>query len=212
MREAPSLMRLGRRQAFRLARAYAQRSPGALVSRKRGRPGNRAYPTDLAMPPLASSGSVTRTSARRPLKPVHQPLYRCDCLGELIQIDGSEHLWFEGREPRCPLLVNIEDATSRLMHLQFAFYSDKHGVVRVNRKDAIGGDGMTQFGRALHALNIDIICANSSQAKGRVERANGTLQDRLVKETGYPASILSCDNAFLPAFMEKYNAALPRSL
>jgi len=61
-----------------------------------------------------------------------------------------------------------------------AFYSDKHGVFRVNRKDAIGGDGMTQFGRALHALNIDIICANSSQAKGRVERANGTLQDRLV--------------------------------
>ena len=109
-------------------------------------------------------------------------------MGELIQIDGSEHLWFVGRGPRCPLLVYIEDATSRLMHLQFAFYSDKHGVFRVNRKDAIGGDGMTQFGRALHALNIDIICANSSQAKGRVERANGTLQDRLVN---YPASILS---------------------
>ena len=54
-----------------------------------------------------------------------------------------------GRGPRCPLLVYIEDATSRLMHLQFAFYSDKHGVFRVNRKDAIGGDGMTQFGRAL---------------------------------------------------------------
>jgi len=63
-----------------------------------------------------------------------------------------------------------------------AFYSDKHGVFRINRKDAVGGDGMTQFGRALHMLNIDIICANSSQAKGREERANGTLQDRLVKE------------------------------
>jgi hypothetical protein len=48
-----------------------------------------------------------------------------------------------------------------------AFCSDKHGVFRVNKKDATGGDGMTQFGRALHALNIDIICANSSQAKGR---------------------------------------------
>jgi hypothetical protein len=56
-----------------------------------------------------------------------------------------------------------------------AFYSDKHGVFRVNKKDAVGGDGMTQFGWALHALNIDIIRANSSQAKGRVERANGTL-------------------------------------
>jgi hypothetical protein len=121
-------------------------------------------------------------------------------------LSGPEHWWFEGRGPRCTLLVYIDDATSRLMHLQFvesestfdyfaatraylerygkpvAFYSDKHGVFRVNKKDAIGGDGMTQFGRALHALNIDIICANSSQAKGRVERANGTLQDRLVKE------------------------------
>ena len=51
------------------------------------------------------------------------------------------------------------------------FYSDKHGVFRVNHPGAVGGDGMTQFGRALHALNIDIICANSSPAKGRVERA-----------------------------------------
>ena len=48
-----------------------------------------------------------------------------------------------------------------------AFYSDKHGVFRVNHPGALGGDGMTQFGRALHALNIDIICANSSQAKGK---------------------------------------------
>jgi hypothetical protein len=63
-----------------------------------------------------------------------------------------------------------------------AFYSDKHGVFRVNHQGALGGDGKTQFGRALHALNIDIICANSSQAKGRVERAHKTLQDRLVKE------------------------------
>ena len=88
-----------------------------------------------------------------------------------------------------------------------AFYSDKHGVFRVNSKDAAGGDGMTQFGRALHALNIDIICANSSQAKGRVERANGTLQDRLVKEMRL-AGIASIEagNAFLPAFMADYNA------
>ncbi len=128
---------------------------------------------------------------RARLKAVHQPRYRRDCLGELVQIDGSEHWWFEARGPQCTLLVFIDDATSRLMHLQFvesestfdyfaatraylarygkpvAFYSDKHGVFRVNRKDAVGGDGMTQFGRALHALNIDIICANSSQAKGR---------------------------------------------
>jgi hypothetical protein len=80
-------------------------------------------------------------------------------------------------------------------------------VFRVNKKDAIGGDGMTQFGRALHALNIDIICANSSQAKGRVERANGTLQDRLVKEMRLSGvDTIEAGNAFLPSFMEKYNA------
>jgi hypothetical protein len=128
---------------------------------------------------------------RQRMRPVHQPRHRRDCIGELIQIDGSQHWWFEGRGPQCTLLVYIDDATSRLMHLQFvetestfdyfeatrayldrygkpiAFYSDKHAVFRVNKKDAAGGDGMTQFGRALHALKIDIICANSSQAKGR---------------------------------------------
>src|SRR4029450_12528193 len=87
-----------------------------------------------------------------------------------------------------------------------AFYSDKFSVFRVNRKDAAGGDGMTQFGRALHALNIDIICANSSQAKGRVERAFGTLQDRLVKELRLAGIALIAANAFLPAFMVDYNA------
>jgi hypothetical protein len=93
-----------------------------------------------------------------------------------------------------------------------AFYSDKHGVFRVN-KDAVGGDGMTQFGRALHALNIDIICANSSQAKGRAERANGTLQDRLVKEMRLCGIVtIAAGNAFLPVFIDDYNARLPRRL
>lgn len=65
---------------------------------------------------------------------------------------------------------------------------------------------MTQFGRALHELNIDIICANVPQAKGRVERANGTLQDRLVKEMRLAGiSTIEAGNAFLPAFMADYN-------
>jgi hypothetical protein len=55
-----------------------------------------------------------------------------------------------------------------------AFYSDKFSVFRLHKRDAEGGNGMTQFGRALHELNIDVICANSPQAKGRVERAFGT--------------------------------------
>src|ERR1700712_4853917 len=87
-----------------------------------------------------------------------------------------------------------------------AFYSDKHTVFRVNKPDAKGGSGMTQFGRALAELNIEILCANSSQAKGRVERANRTLQDRLVKELRLAQiSDMSAGNAFLPGFMKQYN-------
>jgi hypothetical protein len=167
---------------------------------------------------------------RQRCKQVHQPRRRRECAGELVQIDGCEHWWFEDRGPQCTLLVFVDDATSRLMHLQFvesestfayfhaaraylegwgkpvAFYSDKHGVFRVNHPGALGGDGMTQFGRALHALNIDIICANSSPAKGRVERAHKTLQDRLVKELRLAgARTLAEGNALLPAFIADYN-------
>ncbi len=144
--------------------------------------------------------------SRKQRRSFHQPRLRRESYGELVQIDGSEHRWFEHRGEPCTLLVFIDDATSRLMQLRFvpsestasyfealrgylethgcpvAFYSDKHTVFRVNRPDAKGGSGMTQFGRALAELNIEIICANSSQAKGRVERVNRTLQDRLVKE------------------------------
>ena len=175
---------------------------------------------------------------RKQRKQVHQPRPRRECVGELVQVDGSEHWWFEDRGPQCTLLVFVDDATSRLMHLQFvesestpvqargrlfayfqaarayleawgkpvAFYSDKHGVFRVNHPGALGGDGMTQFGRALHALNIDIICANSSPAKGRVERANKTLQDRLVKELRLAGvATLAEGNALLPGFIAYYN-------
>jgi hypothetical protein len=178
---------------------------------------------------MSGEGIWLSRKARR--KTVHQPRYRRECLGELVQIDGSEHWWFEDRGPQCTLLVYVDDATSRLMYLQFvesestfsyfaatraylekhgkpvAFYSDKHGVFRVNMKGAVGGDGMTQFGRALKELNIDILCANTPQAKGRVERANKTLQDRLVKELRLRnISTIDAAYAYLPAFTEDYNS------
>ena len=165
--------------------------------------------------------------ARRP-RP-YQPRYRRDCRGELIQIDGSKHWWFEDRGPQCTLLVYIDDATSELMHLKMvesestfaymdatreyieahgkpvAFYSDKHSVFRNNTASA-KGDGMTHFGRALEALNIEIICAHSPQAKGRVERANATLQDRLVKAMRLEGiAMLAEANAFLPGYMARHN-------
>ena len=164
------------------------------------------------------------------LKRVHQPRNRRECFGEQIQIDGSPHDWFEGRGPKCTLLVYIDDATGKLMECQFvksestftyfdstrryiekhgkpvAFYSDKHSVFRPNKKDALGGDGVTQFGRALGDLNIDIICANTPQAKGRVERVNRTLQDRLIKEMRLMnISDAEQGNKFLPEFMAKFN-------
>ena len=169
--------------------------------------------------------------SRKQRRTFHQPRLRRECLGELVQIDGSDHHWFEDRGPACSLLVFIDDATSTLMQLRFvpsestfsyfealdlylaahgrpvAFYSDKHTVFRVANQSAKSGHGMTQFGRALNALNIEILCANSSQAKGRVERANRTLQDRLVKELRLAGiSDMDAANAFLPGFTERYNA------
>jgi hypothetical protein len=93
-----------------------------------------------------------------------------------------------------------------------AFYSDKAGVFRVNAKNPKAGDGLTQFGRAMNDLNIDIICANTPAAKGRVERANKTLQDRLVKELRL-RGICTMDeaNAYLPEFMQDYNRRFARA-
>jgi hypothetical protein len=168
---------------------------------------------------------------RKQRRTFHQPRLRREAFGELIQIDGSDdHRWFENRGDACTLLVFIDDATSRLVQLRFvvsestdsylsavhtyvvafgcpvAFYSDKHTVFRINRSNAPGGTGMTQFGRALAELNIEIICANSSQAKGRVERVNRTLQDRLVKELRLAnISDIDAGNAFLPSFLLTHN-------
>ncbi|WP_163960411.1 ISNCY family transposase [Noviherbaspirillum galbum] len=161
---------------------------------------------------------------------IYQPRNRRNCVGELIQIDGSDHRWFEDRAPACTLLVYIDDATSRLMHLHFtpsestfsyyeatrryielhgkpqAFYSDQASVFRCNAKHATSGDGHTQFGRALYELNIESICANSSQAKGRVERANLTLQDRLVKELRLQGiSSMEAANAYAPSYVADHN-------
>jgi transposase len=172
-------------------------------------------------------------------KVVHQMRLRRACLGELVQIDGSPHAWFEDRGPVCTLLVYIDDATGKLMELLFvpvestfayfaatrrylnrhgrpvALYSDKNGIFKVNVKNSLSGSGMTQFGQAMKALDIEIICANTPQAKGRVERANQTLQDRLVKELRLnDISSMETGNAYLPEFMADFNrrfAVQPRS-
>ena len=93
-----------------------------------------------------------------------------------------------------------------------AFYSDKASVFRSNHTEPQGGDGVTQFGRALDDLNIDIICANSAPAKGRVERANSTLQDRLVKELRLRGiSSVDAANAFALEFVADYNTRFAKA-
>ncbi|WP_322093918.1 ISNCY family transposase [Paraburkholderia bannensis] len=166
---------------------------------------------------------------QRPPK-VYQPRARRACLGELIQIDGSDHRWFEERAPACTLLVYVDDATSRIMHLHFtqtestfsyfeatrayiehhgkpgALYSDRASVFR-NVNPGKTGNRVTPFGRAMYELNIDTFCANSSPAKGRVERAHLTLQDRLVKELRLrDINSVNEANAYAPSFMAAYNA------
>ena len=175
---------------------------------------------------MTADGLWIPYSRRKPR--VYQPRYRRDCLGELVQIDGSPHDWFEGRAPKCCLLVFVDDATGRIMHLRFgetesafdymlatreyvekhgkplAFYSDKHGIFRVNH--AAGSKSGTQFGRVLHDIGVELICANSPQAKGRVERANKTLQDRLIKEMRLnKISSIEEANAWLETFIVNFN-------
>jgi hypothetical protein len=131
------------------------------------------------------------------------------CFGEMVQLDGSHHDWFEGRGPKCVLMVMVDDATNR-MHCRFfeeettrasydvlegwikkhglpgSLYVDRDSIYRCEGEPSVaeqlaGKPPQTQFGRAMEALGIQLILANSPQAKGRVERMNGTLQDRLVK-------------------------------
>ena len=168
---------------------------------------------------------------------IHQMRQRRAAEGELVQLDGSPHHWFEGRGEigECTLLVYIDDATGKLKHLQFAesettlayfqatreylekhgkplaWYIDRHGVFRVNSRrggmaEVSDSNGLTQFGRAMKELRIEMIFANTPQAKGRVERVNQTLQDRLVKELRLRGiCTIEAAGEYLPEFMEAYN-------
>lgn len=152
--------------------------------------------------------------------------------GAMIQLDGSPHDWFEGRGPRCCLIVFIDDATSQIVWMAFApsesneslmratkdyvqahgspksFYVDHGSVFHVNLNNQ-ENDKKTQWERACTQLGIEVIHAHSPQAKGRVERCNKTMQDRLVKDMRL-AKICSIEqaNEFLKTskFIEEHNA------
>lgn len=171
-------------------------------------------------------------------KRVFQLRPRCPAVGELVQIDGSPHAWLEDRAPRCTLIIFVDDATSALRHAQFvpaettraylhglhgytqryglplALYSDRHSIFGKHDPE---DPEPTQFERAVRQLGIEPILALTPQAKGRVERAFQTLQDRWVKALRLAGcATLEQANTLLPRLVAQYNrrfakpAAQPR--
>jgi len=170
---------------------------------------------------------------------------RKDNYGEMQQFDGSYHNWFEGRNvtavglEQC-LLLSVDDATGQITKAVFesnegvvpvfrfwkgyfeaiglpnAIYLDKFGTYKVNHKNAVDNEElMTQFERAMHQLGVRVIHANSPQAKGRVEKMNGTLQRRLVKEmrlnkiNTIPEANIFLQEIFIPKFNHQF-AVVPK--
>ena len=164
---------------------------------------------------------------------LHRPRERRPCMGELVQIDGSRHPWFERRAAACTLLAFVDDATGKILQLHFAEtetttsyfeatrrYIERHGKPQafyadraaVFRSPSATARTRTQFQRALDELGIDLICANSPQAKGRVERLNRTLQDRLVKDLRLKGiSDIDAANAWCDDFVQRFNANFART-
>ena len=169
-------------------------------------------------------------SKRKKEKKIYQRRARRSRFGEMLQGDGSPHNWFESRDKKCCLIHFIDDATNEVTAAKFipteceegyleclkehletygrpmALYVDRHSTFHVNREEIKNGLGITHFGGVLKALGIELICARSPQAKGRIEKSNGTLQDRLIKEMRLEGiNTIEEGNEFLPEFFKKYN-------
>ena len=154
--------------------------------------------------------------------------------GQMVQMDGSHHDWFEGRRPKCVLMGYIDDATGRIFcrfyeyegtipamdsfkryikahGIPMSVYFDKHTTYKSPAEPSIedeinGTEPLSEFGRALRELGVDLIHAHSPQAKGRVERMFNTLQDRLVKEmTLRGINTIEEANKFLKGYLSSHN-------
>jgi transposase len=171
---------------------------------------------------------------------------RRECFGQMVQLDGSHHDWFEGRRDKAVLMVMVDDATNhtgarfseaettrasydvfdgwvRKNGMPGSLYVDRDSIYRCERVATVaeqlaGEEPRTQFGRAMGQLGVAVILAHSPQAKGRVERRNGLLQDRLVKELRLAGiSDLEAANAFLekkflPALNQRFTLAARSSV
>lgn len=168
---------------------------------------------------------ITNRAARRR---IHRPRKRMPIYGDLVQIDGSDHDWFEDRAPRCTAMVMVDDATGRLQVLHFAptedrdaYFTATHsyvvnygrpGRIQTDKHSAVwSANGPTEYDEALDGLTIIHSVAHSPQSKGRVERCNRTLQDRLVKALRREGiGTIDEANAFAPEFIKKYNERFAR--
>jgi hypothetical protein len=182
---------------------------------------------------MMAEGLWTDRAGRQPR--IYSPRKPRERRGELVQVDGSYHRWFEKRGPEACLLVFIDDATSEILQMQMvdhessfnymlalkryigrhgrprALYADRHSIFRATNPDGNGHRRPTQFSRACADLGIQIICAYSPQAKGRVERANRTLQDRLIKEMRLRnISTMEQANRYLPQYIADHNKRFAR--
>ena len=229
---AAEAMGVSYRQAKRIGRRYQQQGAGGLVHRLRGRPEElrrrvleryrQRYPDfgpTLAAEHLAQEGlKVDHETLRRWLKAAgewtprrqrqkhRQWRERKACFGEMVQMDGSEYDWSEGRRGRALVMVAVDDATNRVPARFFegettaaccemmeqwigrygvprSLYVDRDSIYRCERAPDLaeqldGKEARTQFGRAMEELGVELILANSPQAKGRVERMNGLLQGK----------------------------------
>lgn len=171
-----------------------------------------------------------RRPKKRKEKRVYQRRARRERFGELIQGDGSPHDWFEGRDNKCTLLQFVDDSTGKITAARFvptettegylellkehiinygkplALYVDKHSIFRVNQGSPDKEKGRTRFGAVVDELDIELICAHSPQAKGRVERKHGLMQDRLTKELRLRSiNNIEKANEFLPIFVQEMN-------
>ena len=178
---------------------------------------------------LMINGGLWKAKKKRSFS-LHQQRERRSSEGDLVQMDGSPHAWFEERAGKCDLLLAVDDATGKIKEGLFvrsettnryfvlvrnyignhgkpvAFYVDKHSVFKTSN-NRVDPEKPTQFTRAMKELSIEVICANSPQAKGRVENKNGTLQDRLVKEMRLKGiSGIRKGNKYLPEFIKMFNS------
>jgi hypothetical protein len=204
---------------------YADFGPTLAMEKLRGRHG--IYLSEETLRKWMIGAELWKAKKQKDRK-VYQRRVRRSRFGELLQGEGSRHAWFEDRGEECTIVIFVDDATSRLTAGKFvpaettesyqkileehlgkygrplALYVDKHSIFRTNRETL--KESETHFARILRELDIELICAHSPQAKGRVERANGTLQDRLIKEMRLrKIRTLEEANEYLPTFIEEYN-------